>query len=81
MAFTLLGIAALALAMMVFLLSFRLREREMRTYARIGATKFAILCLQGAEVAVIAVAAAILAQTGIILTRSVAPELLSRLIS
>ena len=80
-AFTLLGIAALALAMMVFLLSFRLREREMRTYARIGATKFAILCLQGAEVAVIAVAAAILAQTGIILTRSVAPELLSRLIS
>ena len=80
-AFSLLGIAALALALMVFLLSFRLREREMRTYAKIGATRLAILCLQGAEVTIIAVAATIIAQIGITLTRVAAPDLLTRLIS
>ena len=80
-AFSLLGIAALALAMMVFLLSFRLREREMHTYAKIGATRIAILCLQGAEVAIVAIAATAISQIGVTLTRSATPELLTRLIS
>tara|TARA_Y100001933_G_C18998625_1_gene563641 strand:- start:972 stop:1628 length:657 start_codon:yes stop_codon:yes gene_type:complete len=80
-AFSLLGIAALTLALMVFLLSFRLREREMRTYAKIGATKLTILCLQGSEVIIIAVVATTIAQIGIILTKAAAPDLLTLLIS
>lgn len=80
-AFSLLGIAALTLALMVFLLSFRLREREMRTYAKIGATKLTILCLQGSEVIIIAAVATTIAQIGIILTKAAAPDLLTLLIS
>lgn len=80
-AFTLLGIAALALALMVFLLSFRLREREMLTYSKIGATGRAVACLQGVEVLVIITAATILAQAGIVLTRSAAQDIFTRLIS
>ena len=53
----------------------------MRTYGKIGATRLAILCLQGAEVTIIAVAATILAQIGVTLTRVAAPDLLTRLIS
>ena len=80
-AFRLLGLAALGLALMVFLLSFRLRERELRTYSKIGATRYAIFCLQGIEVAIILIFAATLSLLAGALTRSVAPEMLSKLLN
>ncbi len=80
-AFRLLGLAALGLALMVFLLSFRLRERELRTYSKIGATRHVIFCLQGMEVAVIVISAMTLSLLAGALTRSIAPEMLSKLLN
>lgn len=80
-AFRLLGLAALGLAAMVFLLSFRLRARELRTYAKVGATKLTIGCLKAAEVSIIVISAMILAHLAISLTRSLAADILSRLLT
>ncbi len=80
-AFRLLGLGGLGLALMVFLLSFRLRERELRTYSKIGATRHAIFCLQGMEVAIIVISAMTLSLLAGALTRSIAPEMLSKLLN
>ena len=63
------------------LLSFRLRERELRTYSKIGATRHAIFCLQGMEVAIIVISAMTLSLLAGALTRSIAPEMLSKLLN
>ena len=80
-AFLVLGIAALGLAALVFLLSFRLREREMRTYAKIGASDFTIVILKSTEVAIVLVAGIVLALGSVLLTKSLAADLLPRLLN
>ncbi len=80
-AFRLLGLAALALASMVFLLSFRLRAREMRTYKKIGATRMTIVLLKATEVSLIVMSAVILSHLAVSLTRSIAADILSRLLN
>jgi putative ABC transport system permease protein len=80
-AFILLGFAALALAALVFLLSFRLREREMRTYAKIGASGFTIAILKSFEVAIVLAAGIVLALGSVLLTKSLAADLLPKLLS
>ena len=81
LSFRLLGVAALGLAALVFLLSFRLRESEMRSYAKIGATRITILSLKGTEVAIIVLSAMVLATLAVTLTRGLAGDLLSKLLN
>ena len=81
MAFRILGVSALGLAMLVFMLSFRLRDGEMRTYSKIGATRLTILSLKASEVAIVVVSAILLATLAVALTRSVAADLLARLLT
>ena len=81
MAFRILGGSALGLAMRVFMLSFRLRDGEMRTYSKIGATRLTILSLKASEVAIVVVSAILLATLAVALTRSVAADLLARLLT
>ncbi len=80
-AFLLLGAAALGLAALVFLLSFRLREREMRTYVKIGATDFTIRILKFTEVAIVLVAGIVLSLGAVVVTRSLAADLLPKLLN
>lgn len=80
-AFRLLGVAALGLASLVFLLSFRLREREMLTYAKIGAGRILIGTLKAVEVTIVVISAMILARVAVSLTRSLATDLLSRFLN
>jgi putative ABC transport system permease protein len=80
-ALILLGAAALALAALVFLLSFRLREREMSTYAKIGASDFTILALKATEVAIVLAAGVGLALSAVFITKSLAADLLPQLLN
>ncbi len=80
-ALVLLGTTALGLATLVFLLSFRLREREMRTYAKIGTTEWTIVVLKFTEVAIVLVAGIVLAFAAVLFTRSLASELLPKLLN
>lgn len=80
-ALTLLGLAALALAALVFLLSFRMREREMLTYRKIGASRAFIAALKGSEVAIVLAAGILLAVAALLLTRPLAADLLPRLLN
>ena len=80
-AFILLGGAALALAALVFLLSFRLREREMRTYAKIGASHFTIVTLKTMEVAIVLGSGIVLALAAVAVTKSLAAKLLPQLLN
>ena len=80
-AFRLLGVAALGLASLVFLLSFRLREREMLTYAKIGASRILVGTLKAVEVTIVVISAMILARVAVSLTRSLASDLLSRFLN
>ena len=80
-AFRLLGVAALGLAALVFLLSFRLREREMLTYTKIGASRILIGTLKAVEVTIVVISAMILARVAVSLTRSLASDLLSRFLN
>lgn len=79
-AFVLLGVTALGLAALVFVLSFRLREKEMRTYAKIGATDFTIRTLKFAEVAAVLVIGAAIAAVAVIGTQSLASQILPTLL-
>lgn len=80
-AFLVLGLAALVLVALVFLLSFRLREREMITYAKIGATWLTILILKSTEVAIVLIAGIVIALLSIELTESLAADLLPLLLN
>lgn len=80
-AFLLLGSAALGLAALVFLLSFRLREREMRTYAKIGASDLTIVVLKSTEVIIVLLSGIILSALAILLTKSLAADLLPKLLN
>lgn len=79
-AFVLLGATALALAALVFILSFRLRDREMTTYHKIGATHATIRLLKSAEVGVIAIAGVLVAVGAVAATRALAAEILPKLL-
>ena len=80
-AFILLGLAALGLAALVFLLSFRLREREINTYAKIGATDFTIAILKFTDVAIVLVSGIVVALAAVIVTKSLAADLLPKLLN
>ena len=80
-AFLLLGVAALGLAALVFLLSFRLREREMLTYSKIGASDLSLAALKSTEVAIVLFGGIILALTSVLITKSLAAGLLPKLLS
>lgn len=80
-AFVLLGCAALALTALVFLLSFRLREREMRTYSKIGAGDLTVLVLKSTEVSIVLISGALLALGGVLLTKSLAADILPKLLN
>ena len=80
-AFILLGVAALGLAALVFLLSFRLREREMLTYSKIGASDATIFILKSTEVAIVLFGGIVLALISVLVTRSLASDLLPKLLS
>ena len=80
-AFRILGAAALGLTLLVFALSFRLRERELRTYSKIGAGKLTIFFLKASEVAIIVTASLLVASLAVALSRAVAADLLVRLLN
>lgn len=80
-AFVLLGCAALALTALVFLLSFRLREREMQTYSKIGAGDLTVLVLKSTEVSIVLISGALLALAGVLLTKSLAADILPKLLN
>jgi putative ABC transport system permease protein len=54
------GLAALLALVLVFALSLRLRQRELNTVFRLGCSRYTIMRLLGAEVAIILVASAAL---------------------
>ena len=72
---------ALTLVILIFLLSFRLREREMLTYMKIGATAFTIRLLKANEVLFVLGAGVVLALLANLLTKSLAADLLPKLLS
>lgn len=80
-ALILLGAVALALAALVFVLSFRLREREMTTYAKIGGSDLTIATLKLAEVATVLAGGIIVALASLVLTKSLAAGFLPRLLN
>ena len=71
----------LALAALVFILSFRLRDREMSTYHKIGATQATIRLLKFAEVGVVAMAGLVVAASAVVATKALAAEILPKLLS
>jgi putative ABC transport system permease protein len=77
----LLGLTALALTALVFLLSFRLREREMQTYAKIGARTATIVMLKSAEVAIVLISGTVLALLSAAITKSFSAGLLPQLLN
>lgn len=62
------GLATLATAVLVFLLSLRLRRREIETLYKIGGSRGAVALVTGAEVIVVLVAASVLAASLTLLT-------------
>ena len=70
------GLASFGLVVLVFLLSFRLREREMLTYAKIGASYLTIVVLKSAEVAIVLFAGIVIALGSLLATKALAAELL-----
>jgi putative ABC transport system permease protein len=80
-ALLLLGLTALALAALVFLLSFRLREREMQTYAKIGARTATIVLLKSTEVAIVLITGIVFALLSALITKSFAAGLLPQLLN
>ncbi|MFP6877834.1 MAG: ABC transporter permease [Roseibacillus sp.] len=75
-AIRLFGLASFGLVVLVFLLSFRLREREMLTYAKIGARCLTIVVLKSAEVAIVLFAGIVIALGSLLATKALAAELL-----
>ena len=57
----LVGLAALATAVLVFVLSLRLRRREIETMARIGGSKLRVAGVLVTEIAVVVLASVVLA--------------------
>ena len=80
-ALVLLGFAALGLTALVFLLSFRLREREMRTYAKIGASAAFVRALKLSEVTIVLAAGIAGALLLVLITRALSAEFLPRLLN
>ncbi|MEO1837392.1 MAG: ABC transporter permease [Akkermansiaceae bacterium] len=80
-AFLLLGLTAFALAALVFLLSFRLREREMQTYAKIGARTASLVMLKSTEVAIVLISGIVLALLSAAITKSFSAGLLPQLLN
>lgn len=78
--FVLLGVGALGLAALVFILSFRIRDREMRAYAKIGATANTIRLLKSAEVVVVLALGVMIAGAAVATTKTLAADLLPMLL-
>lgn len=76
-----LGTVALGLAILVFLLSFRLRASEMRTYGKIGAGRRTVLALKWVEAGVVFVCGVGLAGMGLAATKFLASEFLPGLLN
>jgi putative ABC transport system permease protein len=73
-ALALVGIATLAVTALVFMLSLRLRRREVETLIRIGAARATVAALLVAEVAFVLVVAAALAALLTFLTANTGAE-------
>jgi hypothetical protein len=71
-----LGGATLVMGALVVGLSVRLREDELSTLERIGASRSVAVQLVATEVLVVLVAAAALAGTGLVLVRALVPDLM-----
>ena len=69
----LVGIAALATASLVFILSLRLRQREIETMARIGGSKLRVAGILVTEIAVVVGMSVVLAGILTLLTARFAP--------
>ena len=79
-AVALVGVSTLVSTVLVFLLSVRLRRREMETMAKIGCSRFTLAALLGSEIAAVVAMAALFAGTLTWLTRAWGPELIRQLI-
>lgn len=71
-----LGASTVALVVLVLTLSARLRKREMHTLDRIGASRGVVVRLHGIEMAFVVAFSLGLAAVGLLLVRSMGPELL-----
>ena len=69
------GIATVLALTLVFALSLRLREREMRTVFRIGGSRLTVARLLGAEIAIIIAASAVLCGVLIVILRQYSDDL------
>ncbi len=71
----LVGLATVLALVLVFALSIRLRQREIRTVFRIGGSRMTIVALLGAEIVIIAAASAFLCTVAMLAVNQVSGEL------
>lgn len=76
LALALIGLTALVVAVIVFALSFRLRQREFATLAEIGVARTTLALVKASEVALVGLAGASIAATLVGLVAALAPRLL-----